>query len=69
MTGSLNSTLTGLRNAWTRWRGTVAERHAYEAIDIETLRDLGLCRSEYESFWTESRSPRMPTRRRLVRWP
>ena len=36
----------GLREAWRRWRGTLAARHAYEAIDVETVRDLGLCRSE-----------------------
>ena len=68
MTHRLATAWSGWRDAWQHWRGTIARRQAYEAIDLETLRDLGLCRSEYESFWTESRSPHMPTRRRLARW-
>lgn len=68
MTIRIDLSWRAMRDAWANWRNDAARRASYEAIDIETLRDLGLCRSEYESFWTEARSSKLPSRRRLARW-
>ena len=51
-----------------RWRAADGRRRAereFGALDAHALRDLGLHRSEFGSYWAESRGLAQPTRRRV----
>jgi uncharacterized protein YjiS (DUF1127 family) len=48
------------------WRHAAARRE-FERVDDETLRDLGISRSEFDSYWAETHGEAEPTRRRVTR--
>jgi uncharacterized protein YjiS (DUF1127 family) len=47
------------------WRYALARREL-ENIDDSTLRDLGISRSELDSYWAETQGKAEPTRRRVL---
>ena len=55
-----------LMSAWRQWCLREARRREFEQLDSGALRDLGLCRSEYLSYYVEANSNRVGTRRRVV---
>jgi hypothetical protein len=46
------------------WRYAAARRE-FNSLDDATLRDLGMRRSEYDSYWAESHGMADQTRKRL----
>jgi len=46
------------------WRHAAARRE-FEALDDATLRDLGMRRSEYDSYWAETHGLAEHTRKRV----
>jgi uncharacterized protein YjiS (DUF1127 family) len=66
--------LAWLRHAWQQMRAHRARRRrqallhtALAQLNDATLRDIGLHRSEIDSFWAESEGLAPPTRQRLQR--
>jgi uncharacterized protein YjiS (DUF1127 family) len=53
--------------SWRAARREAAERRAFDALDDAAVRDLGMSRSEYDSFWTELRGLAPRTRVRAAR--
>jgi uncharacterized protein YjiS (DUF1127 family) len=63
----LRSALRGLMGELAgAWRHAVARRE-FNRLDASTLRDLGLTRSEFESYWAETHGQAEQTRVRVVR--
>lgn len=63
----------GLRNALRAMMQRVAERRRYaaarrefERLDDATLRDLGISRNEFDSYWAESLGRAEQSRRRVM---
>lgn len=48
------------------WRYAAARRE-FERVDDHTLRDLGITRGEFDSYWAETQGWVEPTRRRVTR--
>lgn len=48
------------------WRYGAARRE-FERLDDNTLRDLGISRSEFDSYWAETHGLAEPTRVRVTR--
>jgi uncharacterized protein YjiS (DUF1127 family) len=48
------------------WRHAVARRE-FNRLDSDTLRDLGISRSEFESYWAETHGEAEQTRVRVIR--
>lgn len=44
-------------------------RSDFNRIDAATLRDLGMTRAEFDSYWAESHGLAQPTRRRVLNAP
>jgi uncharacterized protein YjiS (DUF1127 family) len=47
------------------WRYAIARRE-FNALDASTLRDLGMSRSEFDSYWAETHGMAEQTRVRVV---
>jgi uncharacterized protein YjiS (DUF1127 family) len=47
------------------WRYAIARRE-FNALDASTLRDLGMSRSEFDSYWAETHGMAEQTRARVV---
>ncbi|WP_280154391.1 hypothetical protein [Piscinibacter sp. XHJ-5] len=63
---SLLRRLAGAWQALRSLRRQAADRRRFQRLDAATLRDLGMCRSEFDSFWLEAHGRAMPTRRRTA---
>jgi uncharacterized protein YjiS (DUF1127 family) len=50
---------------WRQYRELRTAEREFAALDARALRDLGLHRSEFGSYWAESRGGAQPTRRRV----
>jgi hypothetical protein len=48
------------------WRYALARRE-FNRVDDSTLRDLGMCRSEFDSYWAETHGRAERTRVRVIR--
>jgi uncharacterized protein YjiS (DUF1127 family) len=48
------------------WRYAAARRE-FNRVDQDTLRDLGISRSEFDSYWAETHGMAEPTRVRVMR--
>lgn len=48
-----------------RWRRAAARRE-FNRLDANALRDLGVSRSEFDSYWAESHGMAEPTRVRVM---
>ena len=63
----IRRTLSGMwRELAGAWRYAAARRE-FNAVDPNTLRDLGISRGEFESYWAESHGLAEPTRVRVMR--
>ena len=63
----LRSTLRSvMRELAGAWRHAVARRE-FNRLDASTLRDLGMSRSEFDSYWAETHGEAEQTRQRVVR--
>lgn len=60
---SLRALLHELAGAWRH----AAARREFERLDDSTLRDLGISRSEFDSYWAETHGLAEPTRLRVTR--
>lgn len=47
------------------WRYAAARRE-FEGLDAGTLRDLGMTRSEFDSYWAETHGQADQTRQRVI---
>jgi uncharacterized protein YjiS (DUF1127 family) len=47
-----------------RWRYGAARRE-FERLDAQTVRDLGMSRCEFDSYWAETHGLAEPTRTRV----
>jgi uncharacterized protein YjiS (DUF1127 family) len=56
-----------LWRAWAAHRQAVADERAFAQLDDATLRDLGMSRSEYGSYWAEAYGEADHTRLRVTR--
>ena len=54
------------REVLCRWRRAAARRE-FSRLDAGALRDLGMSRSEFDSYWAESHGMAEPTRLRVMR--
>jgi uncharacterized protein YjiS (DUF1127 family) len=54
-----------LRELAGAWRYAVARRE-FDSLDANTLRDLGMTRGEFDSYWAETHGLAEPTRVRVV---
>ena len=54
-----------LRELAGAWRYAVARRE-FDRLDASTLRDLGMTRGEFDSYWAETHGLAEPTRVRVV---
>lgn len=48
------------------WRYAAARRE-FDRLDAQTLRDIGMSRTEFDSYWAESHGLAEPTRVRVIR--
>ena len=59
-----------LRQLWQksagRWRYAAARRE-FERLDADTVRDLGMSRSEFDSYWAETQGLAEQTRTRVMK--
>jgi uncharacterized protein YjiS (DUF1127 family) len=55
-----------LRDLACSWRHAVARRE-FNRLDAGTLRDLGISRSEFDSYWAETHGLAEQTRVRVIR--
>ena len=62
MRGALRAMLRELAGAW-RY---AAARREFNRVDPDTLRDLGISRSEFDSYWAETQGLAEPTRLRVT---
>jgi uncharacterized protein YjiS (DUF1127 family) len=60
---SLRSLSRELAGAWRH----AAARREFDRLDDETLRDLGISRNEFDSYWAESQGLAEQTRVRVLR--
>ena len=60
---SLRALLHELAGAWRH----AAARREFNRLDDNTLRDLGITRGEFDSYWAETHGLAEPTRVRVVR--
>ena len=61
--GTLRTMLGELAGAW---RYAVARRE-FNRLDASTLRDLGMTRGEFDSYWAEAHGQAQQTRQRVLR--
>lgn len=63
--------IAGVLRKWTREAAARREyalaRDAFARLDASTIRDLGMSRSEFSSYWAESRGLAERTRLRVQR--
>ena len=59
---ALRSVLQEVAGAWRH----AAARREFISIDAATLRDLGMSRGEFDSYWAETHGLAEPTRRRVA---
>jgi hypothetical protein len=64
---SLARKLAAARQAWQSRRRWAAQRRAFEALDACALRDLAVCRGEFDSLRAEAEGRSEHTRRRVMR--
>lgn len=48
------------------WRYAAARRE-FDRLDAQTLRDIGVSRAEFDSYWAEAHGLAEPTRVRVIR--
>jgi uncharacterized protein YjiS (DUF1127 family) len=60
---ALRATFRDLAGAW-RY---ASARREFNRVDQDTLRDLGISRSEFDSYWAETHGMAEPTRVRVTR--
>lgn len=65
--GALRDAVNGLRHELAgAWRYAAARREFHQ-LDAGTLRDLGMSRSEFDSYWAETHGQAEQTRTRVIR--
>ena len=64
---ALRDLVRGLARRWELQRDYARARFEFQRVDAATLRDVGMTRSEFGSFWAESRGLTEPTRVRVLR--
>jgi uncharacterized protein YjiS (DUF1127 family) len=62
MRSALRSFLHDVKGAW----AYAAARNEFSRLDSGTLRDLGMSRGEFESYWAETHGTAEPTRERVI---
>ena len=63
MPGALSAVMGELASAWRR----AVARREFNRLDASALRDLGMTRSEFDSYWAESHGEAEQTRVRVIR--
>ena len=65
MSHAIHNSLRGLMQRFAdRWHHAAARRE-FSSLDACTVRDLGMSRSEFDSYWAESHGLAEPTRARV----
>ena len=66
MSHAIHQSLRGLMQRFAdRWHHAAAQRE-FSCLDASTMRDLGVSRSEFDSYWAESHGLAERTRERVT---